>query len=820
MNQTVHLQACLAQAARQSLAIERLPQLLDSLESQLQSATGQEAQVGRFLLQSQRYWLRSLEHKPEFESFIEAHEGAWRHLEGIEVRDLPTGYGRWLTHSAKDWMLLAQQMSDAEAKDYPRRAQLQYLIQQDFDRIEALNKRALEESFRLQPAEPVQFKKLWNPEFFLGLFELRLAFVRYYQNQEAFELAEQHLNRAKALRESLFSRFQEANFAYQSSTMKFGTGNPMLFSWFEGHVLRLLGLYHSQWAQQWLHREPFGKKAAFETEAELDNAQKFQQQSKNNFGLDDWRWSKLRYQVQQTPSGWESQAQALSDSLLQESRSRNNKAELIEALRLQARLQLQQKRATEAVKSLEEAIAIIEKIAAETGAGFRQNYGAIYEELAEIHLQAGRDAEAFDLLGRAAQVQQGATRAKRPLAMQREKEAAAAEELELAKSSAGDSAVEEKVLAENQAQFYSTMRKLRTENESFGSRLAIRPVSFSRVQKFLPEKSALIQYFPSPKALYIFVVDKNNFSVHQVPITEKKLSTLVKNLRRQIQEYGARGKSRSDLFAKQLHKFLIAPVEDKIRNKEELVFVPTGNLFYLPFSALAQEKDGALRYLMQDYNLAVVTKSSDLMALSSQASQKGISLLALGNPDGSLPGAELEVKNLNSIFPNMKTASKDRDLLNKLGSANTLHLATHGVVNHREPMETYLVLAGQDRLSLNDISGADLSQLKLVTLSACETAISSEQGDQGEVATLADSFSFAGVNTLVASLWKVSDESTGILMLHFYQNLKSGMSSSKALTAAQRELIKNPRTSHAYHWAPFMVMALGGLALGAAHGTA
>ena len=798
---SAYLECCQVMAARQSLATDKLSTHLDVLERELNNTEDPSSQIGQFVLDSQRFWLQSLQEKPDFDIFLERHQRAWRHLDGLEVRGLESGYGRWLTRSAWVWIEQAQKMSDAEAKEYPHRAQLQYLIAQDLEKIETMNQRALEESFRLQPAEPTQFKELWNPEFFLGLFELRLNLVQYHRDRGNLKEAKKQLEALKPLRLTLYAKFQEANLAYQASSLKYGPMSPLLFSWFEGHVLRLLGRYHSQLAHLWLQSDNFGTKAAYETEEELSKARQFQEQSKGDFGLDDWKWTLLSYQVEQNPQGWESEAPGLSQELLSQARSSGSRPAVLEALRLQAKLQGKQKKFDSAIKSLEEAVELVEKISSETGSGFRDQYRTIYEQLAELYLEQGREAEAFDLLGRGAQVQQIVTRAKRVLSLEREREEAAAAELQAAKNSGASGPLEEKMLASSQAEFYSAMRKLRAENPTFGSRLAIRPVSFSRVQKLLPPKTALIQYFPSPEALYIFVIDRENFTVHQVPVTEQKLTSLVRRFRRDIQRVSPLRKESGELF-----DLLLKPVEAKWKDQELLVFVPTGNLFYLPFAALTQEVDGKKTFLIESHQIATISKSSDLLALSSKPFSGSTSVLALGNPDGTLPGAEEEVAKLKELFPDLRLAAKDRTVLDKLGKANTLHLATHGVVNKEEPLESYLVLEGEDRLTLADISGTDLSQLHLVTLSACETAISSEKGDQGEIATLADSFSFAGVPTLIASLWKVSDESTGQLMLSFYGHLKDGKSVALALTLAQRELIKSRATEHPYFWAPFMVM--------------
>jgi CHAT domain-containing protein len=121
----------------------------------------------------------------------------------------------------------------------------------------------------------------------------------------------------------------------------------------------------------------------------------------------------------------------------------------------------------------------------------------------------------------------------------------------------------------------------------------------------------------------------------------------------------------------------------------------------------------------------------------------------------------------------------------------------------------------------------------LVTLSACETAlVKGEGGDfpQGDdLVGLSRAFIHAGAPSVVASLWKVSDESTVELMRAFYQNLKS-MSKSDALRKAQLDLMKSSirfrvergsgsinqppsypqgmaiECSHPFFWAPFILL--------------
>lgn len=72
-------------------------------------------------------------------------------------------------------------------------------------------------------------------------------------------------------------------------------------------------------------------------------------------------------------------------------------------------------------------------------------------------------------------------------------------------------------------------------------------------------------------------------------------------------------------------------------------------------------------------------------------------------------------------------------------------------------------------LTALEISQLNLSNIDLVVLSACQTAMGDITNDG--VAGLQRGFKKSGVQTIVMSLWKVSDNATAILMKRFYENM-------------------------------------------------
>lgn len=110
---------------------------------------------------------------------------------------------------------------------------------------------------------------------------------------------------------------------------------------------------------------------------------------------------------------------------------------------------------------------------------------------------------------------------------------------------------------------------------------------------------------------------------------------------------------------------------------------------------------------------------------------------------------------------------------------------------------------GSGVLTAMEISRLDLSNIDLVVLSACETGLGDIQGSEG-VKGFNRAFAMAGVNSVMISLWKVSDKHTSELMGLFYKELLTGKSKSAALALAQAEMRR--RYDSPYYWAGFMLV--------------
>lgn len=202
-----------------------------------------------------------------------------------------------------------------------------------------------------------------------------------------------------------------------------------------------------------------------------------------------------------------------------------------------------------------------------------------------------------------------------------------------------------------------------------------------------------------------------------------------------------------------------------------------------------------------------------------------------------LTGTSKEARAILSLFPNASFLTGREATETKLKKAvapSVLHIATHGffletndpvfssfqkrsgdasarnqVVN---PMlRSGLALAGANRRVGDDdgiftaleASALNLWGTKLVVLSACDTGLGEVRNGEG-VYGLRRAFFLAGAESLVMSLWPVSDYVTRELMSGYYKNLKQGMGRGESLRRVQLEMLKRPNRRHPFYWASFI----------------
>ncbi|MEO0375793.1 MAG: CHAT domain-containing protein, partial [Cyanobacteria bacterium P01_A01_bin.17] len=208
--------------------------------------------------------------------------------------------------------------------------------------------------------------------------------------------------------------------------------------------------------------------------------------------------------------------------------------------------------------------------------------------------------------------------------------------------------------------------------------------------------------------------------------------------------------------------------------------IPTGLFSLLPLhAAWTRDTNGSRRYA---YDFIQFTYAPNTLSLNAArtiaAHTPATKLLAINDPQpissSSLPSSSIETANAVSAFPgkgNFKIlqheAATPEAVLDALPNYSTVHFSCHGSANFQTPLESGLLMANDEVLSLRDLLDLKLKGLRLAILSACETGIPGTELPD-EVISLPTGLLQAGAAGVISSLWSVSDLSTMLLLSRFY----------------------------------------------------
>ena len=345
------------------------------------------------------------------------------------------------------------------------------------------------------------------------------------------------------------------------------------------------------------------------------------------------------------------------------------------------------------------------------------------------------------------------------------------------------------------------------------------------VRASLGGDEALFEYFVLPDRLLIFVVTSDTVRSVTSAIGAEELVARVR-LARELVGHRQSTAAQSEAVLTALHTRLVRPALGLIDTSrvKRLLIVPHGTLSYLPFAAL---RDSATnQYLIASYSLLQLPTASALPALRSGARPALPAVrrhYALAPLAEALPASRVEVqsvrRSVRGTEPIVGARATEAVLRVALSQGGIVHVATHGVMNARNPMFSRIELAPRDRLGpgddgrleVHEVLGLSISS-PLVFLSGCETGLGSAWStsfDRGEdYATLAQAFLYAGARNVVATLWRVADESSADFAAHFYAALPS-LGAADALAQAQRRMLADPRYQAPYYWASYQVSGSG-----------
>ncbi|QKQ77868.1 CHAT domain-containing protein [Nostoc sp. TCL240-02] len=334
---------------------------------------------------------------------------------------------------------------------------------------------------------------------------------------------------------------------------------------------------------------------------------------------------------------------------------------------------------------------------------------------------------------------------------------------------------------------------------------------FESFQATLDKRTAIIEWYILDDSILAFIIK----STEEITVWQSQLEDL-EALIDWKEKYLADYHNQKDQWRNQLKERLqelaeILYIEEILaqipKDCNRLILILHRFLHLLPFNALPIGES----YLIDLFpNGVSYAPSCQLLQLVQTRQRLEFSnFFAIQDPNQNLAWTDIEVESIQQCFSNIyvlkgNAATKQAitNQLNLLQSTHCIHFAGNSYFNLNSPLESPLILADANIsetidlnkcLTLEEIFNLNLSECRLVTLSASETALTDFTSVSDEYISFPSAFLFAGSTSVVSSLWDISDLSTALLMIRFYQNLQMRTTIAVALNQAQiwlRDLTK------------------------------
>lgn len=368
-------------------------------------------------------------------------------------------------------------------------------------------------------------------------------------------------------------------------------------------------------------------------------------------------------------------------------------------------------------------------------------------------------------------------------------------------------------------------------------------VDLAAIQSTLTADAALLSYFEGKNELFCFsVTAKDGLQAARYPRNEE-YKKAAKSLREQLtdmQSVTENPEKALKTFKQSSNNFYQKYIAQQIpESSKRLFIISDGMLAYLPFETFVTKNNEAnnfqsLPYLLKEKQISYHYSAGLWMNQRQKApNNEALSLLAMaasyeGETEAEdvperlrsvrdrltpIPGTQDEINHLKGLFKgNFFTdkAANEAKFRQAAEQAGIIHLAMHGVVDSKRPEYSGLVFTENiknkedDFLHAYEIKNMNLNA-ELIVLSACETGFGKYQHGEG-VASLGRGFMYAGIPSMVMTLWKLHDQSSVVLIQNFYKHLNKGMEKDEALRQAKIDYLNtyDGPAAHPAFWACFI----------------
>jgi len=370
------------------------------------------------------------------------------------------------------------------------------------------------------------------------------------------------------------------------------------------------------------------------------------------------------------------------------------------------------------------------------------------------------------------------------------------------------------------------------------------------LQKRIPENQAIIEYTlldrsAADETILICVITRDRNEIIMADI-DTAFSSNFESYLKALKNNDFKNHTKDDLeefkhAAFGLYSKLIGPLAHIVKDKQ-LIIIPDGYLWYIPFESLLTNQVYSVKinyselpYLIKKHPISYGYSATIMYGIkgdqSKRLDRKVLAMAPFAKNDDRdndsiaailrhydpplklLPGSGDEANMACSIFGGdalLADQATEKNFKDLSSLYQIIHLISHGIIDDNNPLYSRIPMYPESgdtvdfELQTYELFNRQFSA-ELAVLSACNTGMGKLQKGEG-IMSIARGFAYAGVPSIIMTLWSVQDYSSTRLIESFYGYLRDGNDKAVALKQAKIDFLAGakPLEAHPHFWAGYV----------------
>jgi CHAT domain-containing protein len=369
-------------------------------------------------------------------------------------------------------------------------------------------------------------------------------------------------------------------------------------------------------------------------------------------------------------------------------------------------------------------------------------------------------------------------------------------------------------LEKSDARLKEKAERVVRSNRMFESFVRIAGVRPEDVRSRMAPGTAVVEYIPAKRSLYVFVITSGGVTVQQAAVDRDRLKSAAEELDGYLRLAEARGDTISKVtvlpdpraieLLRKMYEAFVRPVEQEIRSMEKLLVVLPPDLPSVPVHALRRNTTRSTPYLAEQV-LVSYLPSAALAGPVTLPATTVHDVVGLGYPGMTSWDVEYELRDIRAFFKEARLFFGPQATLATLQRehGDVMHLAVEVQYNEATPWTASMILS--DGKSLTSRATVLLGECTAFPASPAVIVSNLLAGQASAHTVLAPLLLANGSGLVIMNAYTPSRKAKKVFGEAFYTSLLGGANARNALRKAQGEMIRNPEFSSPLVWGTFFL---------------